>query len=309
VISNRKVWSGCALLVILVLSSDQPVRSDEPKAVSPVTDKPRRRVYLLHSGLHTILSDPAKNIAAETLKEGLRKRGVAEKDLIVLENPFPYASWKSLLPFESLTMFFEAAEPSSKMSHDAYLRMHKALRAHGVGRTDDVVWIGHSAGGQIGMTMAHLARNLWKFPDLAKETSAYQFDMVITLGAPLESNYLPPEVKLRNYYSAEDVVVRWVAKIGPWVAYPLGYPTRIGSVPARFGANCMIRCFGGIEHPYWDVDGRVLDRILGETVAGFRPAWHARLGVASWGLSLGEFMCRALEGECQVSFEDPPRNK
>ena len=156
------------------------------KPASPGPDtagKARRRVYLLHSGLHTILSDPAKNIAAETLKDGLRKRGVAEKDLIVLDNPFPYASWKSLLPFESLTMFFEAAEPASKMSHDSYLRMHKALQARGVGRADEVVWIGHSAGGQIGLTMAHLARNLAKFPTLAKETSPYQFDMVITLGA------------------------------------------------------------------------------------------------------------------------------
>ena len=71
----------------------------------------------------------------------------------------------------------------------------------------------------------------------------------------------------------------------------------------------MIRCFTAIEHPYWDTDQRVLDRILGETVAGYRPPWHARLGVTSWGLSLGEFMCRALEEESRVSYEDPPRNK
>jgi hypothetical protein len=71
----------------------------------------------------------------------------------------------------------------------------------------------------------------------------------------------------------------------------------------------MIRCFGEIEHPYWDVDGRVLDRVLGETVADFRPLWHSQLGLARWGLSLSELMCRALESECHISVEDPPKSK
>ncbi len=229
--------SFCLLAIVLFVPTN--IWADEPKAAAKPTasepdaaNKPRRRVYVLHSGLHTILSDPVKNIAAETLKEGLLKRGVAERDLIVMENPFPYASWKSLLPFESLTMFFDSIEPSSKMSHDAYQRMHKALRAQGVGRRDAVVWVGHSAGGQIGLTMANLARNLWKYPGLARDTSPYHFEMVITLGTPINSEHLPPDVKLRHYYSPEDKVVRWATKIGPWLAYPLGYRLSLKKVPA-----------------------------------------------------------------------------
>jgi len=272
-------------------------------------EKPERRVFVLHSGVHTILSDPIKNIAAEKLKAGLLKRSVAEKDLVVLDNPFPSASWKNLFPLESLTMFFDSIDPSSQMSRASYQRMHKALQAQGVGGKDTIVWIGHSAGGQIGMTMAHIARNLWKYPDLAKETSPYHFDMVITLGTPGAAVYLPPEVKLRHYYSTEDKVVRWASRVGPWVAYPLGYRTPIGKVPAFIGANCIIRCFSEIEHPYWDVDQRVLDRILGETRPGFRPPWHAQRELASWGISLSQLLCDALEEECHISMEDPPRNK
>src|SRR5947207_3323379 len=99
---------------------------DSPEPAKPAAkrengEKSPRRVYVLHSGLHTILSDPIKNIAALTLKEGLHKRGVAQSDLIVLENPFPDASWKSMLPYDSLTMFLDSVEPGSKMSHDSYL--------------------------------------------------------------------------------------------------------------------------------------------------------------------------------------------
>src|SRR5438105_2449669 len=128
-------------------------RADDSKEPTKTTagkggkaEKPPRRVYVLHSGLHTILSDPVKNIAALTLKEGLHKRGVALSDLVVLENPFPDASWRSMLPYDSLTMFFDSVEPGSKMSQDSYLRMHKALAAQGVRQAHLIVWIGHAAG-------------------------------------------------------------------------------------------------------------------------------------------------------------------
>jgi pimeloyl-ACP methyl ester carboxylesterase len=308
--------TACLLLGILGLSAASVALADEPKgtakpaATEPAAAvKPPRRVYVLHSGLHTILSDPVKNIAAQKIREGLHKRGVADKDLVVLDNPFPTASWKSLFPFQGFTMFFDSIEPSSRVSHEAYRRLHKALEAQGVDVKDDVVWVGHSAGGQIGLTMAHLGRNLGKYPELAKEAVAYHVDMVITLGAPVGSNHLPPDVKLRHYYSADDRVVRWVSRVGPWVGYPLGYRTRLSKVPASLGENCMIRCFGEVEHPSWDVEGRVLDRILGEAVADFRPLWHSQLPLARWGLSLSELLCRGLEDECHISVEDPPKNK
>src|SRR5947209_3302500 len=104
----KSFWP-CLLLLILALYPDQFACADKPIGTAkqaltePETvEKSTRRVYLLHSGLHTIWSDPIKNSAAETLKEGLHKRGVAIKDLVVLDNPFPTASWRSLVPFESL---------------------------------------------------------------------------------------------------------------------------------------------------------------------------------------------------------------
>jgi hypothetical protein len=290
------------------LGADAQKSSHLPANGSASAPSPRR-VYILHSGLNTILSERGKNSAAERLKEGLSKRGIAERDLVVLDNPFPSASWTKLVPLESLAMFFDSIDPASKMSHDAYVRMHKALQAQGVSWRDNLVWVGHSAGGQMGLTMAQIAGSLWKYPDLAKAAKAYHFDMVITLGAPVGANELPADLKLRHYYSADDKVMRWASKIGPLVALPLGYRSRINKVPLGIGANGMIRWFRDIEHPYWDVQQRVLDRIIGETAADFQPAWHAELGLARWGFTLGEFMCRALEAECHVSVEDPPANK
>ncbi len=303
----------CLLSLVLsvsVLSADEPKGTAKPAPTVPeLANKAGRRVYVLHSGLHTVLSDPVKNLAAESLKEGLCKRGVCENDLVVLENPFPNASWKSALPFDSLSMFFDAIDPASKMSQDAYLRMHKALKAQGVSPKDTLIWVGHSAGGQIGLSMANLAYNLGKYPELAKEASPYQFEMVITLGAPVGSTYLPPDVKLRHYYSPEDKVMRWASKVGPWIAYPFGFHTRISKIPAVIGENCLIRCFREIEHPNWDAEARVLDRILGERLPDFRSPWHAQLGAARWGLSLSDLMSQALEAEFHISLEDPPKGK
>ena len=313
---QRRLTKIFALALILVVALSSGYCADSPRgsfapatANGDSTSQTQRRVYILHSGLNTILSERGKNSAAERLKEGLYKRGVAERDLVVLDNPFPSASWSKLVPLESLAMFFDSIDPGSKMSHDSYLRMHKALQAQGVSLRDNLVWVGHSAGGQIGLTMAQIAGSLWKYPDLVKAAKAYRFDMVITLGAPVGANELPPEVKLRHYYSADDKVLQWASKVGPLVALPLGYRSRINKVPLGFGANCMIRWFRDIEHPYWDVQQRVLDRIIGETVADFRPAWQSELGLARWGYCLGELMCRALEVECRVSVEDPPANK
>src|SRR2546426_11272638 len=91
--------------------------------------------------------------------------------------------------------------PTSRPCTETYLHMHYALQAHGVKPSDDLIWVGHSAGGQIGLTMAHLAKNHDKFPELAKKKApAYHFDMVITLGAPIGAYVLPEDVKLRHYF-------------------------------------------------------------------------------------------------------------
>ncbi|MCI0376990.1 MAG: hypothetical protein L0215_05255 [Gemmataceae bacterium] len=309
---RRSLPAGYLLAVAIAFSfvpsavaQPPPDNSAEPPLAEPVRNK--RRVFVLHSGVHTILSDPWKNIAAEGIKSGLEKRGVSAKDLIVLDNPFPSASWRKVLPYSSLTMFMELLDPASSFSHESYRRLHKVLEASQVSRDDDVIWIGHSAGGQMGLTMANLGRNLWRYPDLAKETSAYRFEMVVTLGSPICADLLPPEVKLRHYYSPEDKVVRWAARVSPYVLYPLGYRGRLTKLPLHVAENCKIRFFLEVEHPHWDIETRVLDRIMAEANGGHRPLWHSQLGCCRLGLSLSQALSHALEEHLQFSLEDPPQ--
>ena len=83
------------LSIVILLASGRGAWADGIEARAKPSDsravkseaKPAatRRIFILHSGVHTIFSDPWKNIAAETLREGLRKRGICEQDIIVLE--------------------------------------------------------------------------------------------------------------------------------------------------------------------------------------------------------------------------------
>lgn len=266
----------------------------------------KRRVYVLHSGVHTILSDPWKNIAADSIKDGLMKRGVAARDIIALDNPYPTASWRNMFPKECLTMFAASAMPDSKVAQEAYVRLHKALQAQEVRAHDDLVWIGHSAGGQMGLTMAYLAKNVDKFADLAKDASPYHFDMVILLGSPVGTNLLSPDVKMRHYFSPNDKVVRWLARYGPFVLRTCGYRCGISVMPPNLNAEDRIRVFLGIEHPYWDVDSRVLDRIVAETNPAYRPLWQSPVLGPGLEMSLMRLVSQALSERYQVTFEDPP---
>jgi len=304
------------LIVLLVLAGGSFVQSpclgDKPpgpaKTVA-VKEESRRRVYVLHSGVHTILSDPRKNIAAEKLRGGLLKRGVSEKDIVVLENPYPNANWRKMFPVELVTIFGDSAKPDSKVAQDGYKRMHMALKAQGVKAEDDLVWIGHSAGGQMGLTMAYLAKNLDKYGDLAKEAPAYHFDMVILLGTPVGVNLLPEEVKLRHYYSPQDRIVHLVARYGPFVLRTFGTGVGVNIFPPNLDDNDRVRIFRGVEHNNWDVESRVLDRILAETNDLCCPLWHSP--VLAPGLEAGmlRLMCNALDQNCKIAFEDPPWQK
>ena len=278
-----------------------PVRADDPPAA-------KRRVYVLHSGIHTILANPEKNIAALSLREGLLERGISEKNIVVLENPFPTATWKSMFPVDCFKMFAECAFPESKVSQEAYLRMHKALDAKGVTEKDDIVWIGHSAGGQMGLTMCYLARNLSKFPSL-QTSRAYRFDMVICLGAPLTLKQLPGDVKVRHYYSPEDRVLQFVVKHGPNLYRVIGRRVIIAAVPKSLPDDGKIRIFRDVDHPYWDVDRRVLDRIIGETDPAYQPLWCRQCAVPSPGASLVHLINQALDQHYNITLEDLPTGR
>jgi hypothetical protein len=280
-----------------------------PATTEAAKEESKRRVYVLHSGVHTILADPRKNIAAERIRDGLVKRGVSTKDIVVLDNPYPTANLKKMFPFELVTIFGNSAVPDSQVAQDGYKRMHTALKAKGVKAGDDLIWIGHSAGGQMGLTMAYLAKNLDKYGELAKEASAYHFDMVILLGTPVGANLLPEEVKLRHYYSPQDRIVRLTARYGPLVLRTFGSRVGINIFPPNLDDNDKVRIFGGIEHNNWDIESRVLDRIVAETNDLCCPLWHSP--VLAPGLEAGmlRLMCKTLEQNCKIAFEDPPWQK
>jgi len=282
---------------------------DEPKkpaAENPPAKQDRRRVYVMHSGVHTILANPNKNIAADSLKDGLLQRGIPAKDIVVLDNPYPTATWRNMFPPECLTMFAESSLPESRVAQDAYLRLHKALKAQDVTGKDEVVWIGHSAGGQMGLTMAHLAKNIEKHPDLAKAAVTYNFDMVILLGSPIAANLLAPEVKLRHYFSPQDRVVRYAAKYSPTLLWTFGYRVAINIMPPNLDPNDKIRVFRGVEHPYWDVDRRVLTRILAETNSGYQPLWCSPVLNPGLDMTLMRLVSQAVEDRYLITFEEAP---
>src|SRR5262245_44262808 len=161
-------------------------------------DDPPRRVYALHSGVHIWLAPPNKNHAALVLRDELKRRSVAPRDIIVLECPFPDASWKNMFPREGLTMFLDSMSSSSRVALDAYRRMDKAFQANRGGPRDEIVWSGHSAGGQMGMTMARLSADLAKYPELAKSAKPYRFHTIVTLGTPIGCNDVPDDVRMRH---------------------------------------------------------------------------------------------------------------
>ncbi len=214
-----------------------------------------------------------------------------------------------MFPLQLVTMFGDSALPDSKVAQDAYQRMHKALQAQGVKGNDDVVFIGHSAGGQMGLTMAYLAKNLEKYADLAKEAAAYHFDMVILLGTPVGANMLPAEIKLRHYFSPQDRVVRLVARYGPLVLRTFGAKVGVNIFPPNLDDNDKVRIFRSVEHNNWDVESRVLDRIVAETNDKHCPLWHSPLLAPGLEAGMLRLMCQALDQNCKIAFEDPPWQK
>ena len=65
----------------------------------------KRRVFVLHSGMHVILAPKDKNHAARTLKEVLSQRGILERDLVALDSPFPTATFKEMVPKDGLVIY------------------------------------------------------------------------------------------------------------------------------------------------------------------------------------------------------------
>jgi hypothetical protein len=273
-------------------------------AICPSADaQAKRRVFVLHSGMHIILAPKDKNHAARTMKEVLRQRGIPDRDLVALESPYPTATWEEMVPKGGLLIYLESADPKSRASQDAYVRLHKALQAQGVTKNDEIVWIGHSAGGQMGMTMSYLGHNLGKFPDLAKKTQPYHIDSVITLGSAVGSNPVPAHVRLRHYCSPGDTMIYFLSNHGNVISDAMKSKIRFRSY-CDLGPHAKLRIFPGIEHANWYTEDNVLDCILREFVPNGGPAWRKTQADTANGVGLSQLIARSLESELRISLEE-----
>jgi hypothetical protein len=287
-----------------------PTLAAQPPQVKPTV----RHVFVLHDGFHTILSYPRPDWAAQDMKQFLIHHGVNEADIILMPCPFQPASFQDMFPKAGFEYFLNCFNPASKSAQKSYVQLDSALKDRGVRPTDKLIWIGHSAGGQIGMTMAHLGGNLKKYPELARVAGPHPFDMVVTLGSPLglRNDLVPAGVKRRHYYSPADRVVHlaWVAGN---LALPLlgykDYKIELVPVPSRLSPDTVVRIFHGIEHPSFPKDEHVMMRILNEYRDDYQPAWRGAAISPTFGPGLAGLMCRALEADCRYSIEDPLANE
>ena len=273
-----------------------------------------RHVFVLHDGYHTVLSYPHPGWAVQDMKCFLRHHGVDEADIITMECPFPKASLHDMFPRAGFEYFLDCFNPASQAAQQSYVKLHRSLCEHGVRMTDKLIWIGHSAGGQVGLTMAHLGGYLERYPSLARITTPHPFDMVVTLGSPLglRSDLVPPGVKQRLYYSPADLVVHLAWIYGNLALPLLGYADRhieFVPVPAPLGPNAVVRIFHGVEHPSWPKDEHVLTRILNEYRDNYQPPWRSAAISPSFGPGLSGLICRALEKDAAYSIEDPFEDK
>ncbi|MCI0682947.1 MAG: hypothetical protein L0Y71_12660 [Gemmataceae bacterium] len=293
-------------LLAALLAVGQTSEVSKPSQVSAVGGPPRR-VFALHSGVHILLAHPDKNHAAKRFHADLRRRGVPARDLIVLDCPFPEASWKNIVPRDGVLMFLDSMTPSSKVAQDSYRVMHEAFQRDGVGPRDEIIWIGHSAGGQMGITMASISAELAKLPELAKAAKPYRFTMIATLGTPMGDGRVPDDVQVRQYFSPQDPVVRIVCDLGPWVLPGWGYRCKIRPCTPALGKNGLVRCWYGASHADWLYQPRLLDRLWEDVNGTASSWWREPRAQASAGAALTQLLGRMLEEEYRIHIEELPR--
>ncbi|MBY0402401.1 MAG: alpha/beta hydrolase [Cyanobacteria bacterium] len=235
-----------------------------PAPVAKVADRkaePKpRQIYVLHSGMR----DPG-NFAAESIKAGLIKRGVPEKDIILMPAIYPDMTVSTGAGVkDNLRIFKDSSDPKSKVSDTAFEALQARLKEAGVTPQDKLHWVGHSAGGQMGLTMAgRLEEYRQKNKDNPK-IPGLSFDSVTTFGSPIATNTAPAAVRIRHYTSPDDLIQN--GSIGGMVGKP---------VPENLDANDRVVSFNKIGHLDWykDTDPAVFDRLLRDTRGEQIPAW------------------------------------
>lgn len=260
-----------------------------PGAKGPA--QPPRRLYVLHSGMID-----SENGAANSLRRGLMERGVADRDIVVLPTPYPRETLfgRPCPGSENFRIFRESADPTSAVSRTAYQNYQAALTRAGIRPGDEVVWVGHSAGGQMGMTLAGMAR----------DQQGFQMSHIITLGSPIQRANAPEDVRVRNYQSPQDRTVNY--EVQDSLSEIIGAPVQ---VYPRLDGNDRTRVFTGVGHSQWYTNPQVLDRILTETNPDYRPLWYHQINSPGRMTQLLGTVSRGLDEGLNLTFEGVPRTR
>lgn len=289
------VWQNPAQNLAMIPTPPQTAGAKEAKGVqAALAPASKRVVYVLHSGMR----DPG-NDAAKSLQAALLKRGIRSEDILIMPAVYPTMVLDpSDIKFgqgvrTNLRTFNQSANPDSLIAKKAYQDFTKTMKDNGVKPGDQVVWVGDSAGGQMGFTVSKmLADNVDN-----KNGQKLQFDTIVTLGSPIAKNQVSKEVKVRHYTSESDLIQH-----GRFLGGLVGKP-----IPENLDSNDRVRYFKKIGHLDWykDNDPAIVDRIVTETQPGLQQPWRlSGLLSSNPGVHFGGLMRSALDEKFLHTFED-----
>jgi pimeloyl-ACP methyl ester carboxylesterase len=230
---------------LTLLAATTPGNPPKTKPVMPAptvqldtaNQKGTQRVFVIHSGV----SDDT-NWAAKAIKNNLIQLGVQDSNIIILDNPYPdltelndfsltkakdlfvdglKRNMNHLLSGESpetpilfkliktLYLYQTSSDDGSYVVDHQYQQMADKMNERGLDKAD-VVWVGYSAGGQMGLSVAKKIDQ-----DLEQQR---KITTVITMGTPIRKNPTPSNFKIIVLNSNGDTFLNAV----------ISYPRAIG---------------------------------------------------------------------------------
>lgn len=235
----------------------QPLPQPAPQEKSALLPE---TLYVLHGGM----ADP-NNDSTEDIHQYLLSRGIPEAQVVVLANPYP-AIAPNLKDVGQLLdtiekngfgrflkttarqtkanmlinwdIFKDSSNLTSPVTMEAYHQLMVALKEKQAAfgnRPIRIVWIGLSAGGQMGLTLTE---------KLASESpalnGAFEVETIVTLGSPILRNQVPARVRIVTCISNEDEVLSQTTRPG---AAKLFIGQDVTKIPPNQDANDEVREF------------------------------------------------------------------
>ena len=225
----RRVFSALTLFVGLTPGTRLEPQPDEPSQSSPDPEKP---VFVMHAGM-----GDKKNLYARIMKFNVmhaEQNRVHEGNIIILDNIYPTLhelaeikvstvpavvakGWKSgitdilsgRLPqppilykfIKSLKLFFSSDNTESSAVITQHAQLQAALRERGLEKSD-IILVGHSAGGQM---MLSLSQRNARHTEIPMNIKA-----VVLLGSPLIRNNAPPKIQVISVISSADALLNTI---------------------------------------------------------------------------------------------------